>query len=97
MKEKQVKGEKWQFKEQVFVIEFFIFLGSDFYYFNFKVWMLIFFFQNLRMCDVVWFGIYDFVINKIGFFMVFCFFVCCQKFLVYDQLCIGVCMLDICV
>jgi hypothetical protein len=94
-KEKQVKGEKRQLKEQASTTEPLTFPGSDFHHPNPKVWMSTLPLQNLRMRDVVWPGTHDSATNKIGFPMVSRPFARCQKLSVYDQLCIGVRMLDI--
>ncbi|XP_024391721.1 uncharacterized protein [Physcomitrium patens] len=94
-KEKQVKGEKRQLKEQASATEPLTFPGSDFHHPNPKVWMSTLPLQNLRMRDVVWPGTHDSATNKIGFPMVSRPFARCQKLSVYDQLCIGVRMLDI--
>lgn len=94
-KEKLVQGEKRQLKEKVSVGEGVTFPGSDFHHPNPKEWMSTLPLQTLKVRDVVWPGTHDSATNKIGLPGISRPFAQCQKLSVYDQLCIGIRVLDI--
>lgn len=93
-KEKLVQGEKRQLKEKVTLAEV-TFPGHDFHHPNPKEWMSTLPLQNLKVRDVVWPGTHDSATNKIGFVGISRPFAQCQKLSIYEQLCIGVRVLDI--
>ncbi|XP_024385927.1 uncharacterized protein [Physcomitrium patens] len=93
-KERLVKKEKRQLKEKVSTCDI-TFPGCDFHHPNHKEWMSTLPLQNLKLRDVVWPGTHDSATNKIGVPGISRPFARCQKLSCYNQLCIGVRVLDI--
>lgn len=94
-KEKLVKEEKAQLKEKVAIPTEVTFPGSDFHHPNPKEWMSTLPLENVKVRDVVWPGTHDSATNKIGLPGISRPFAQCQKLSIYDQLCIGVRVLDV--